>query len=625
MSRVVPERELPVELGPFAAVEAAYPAELARCHEALRRGLPVLVECDKELAPYFYKVLRDRLKAEGRRCVYLDGRPDAGAAATAGLVATLLLQLRDAVRGAVDDRVVVLPHLDLLTTSAGGLSTEAREVIPLLYENPAILWLGFKDPSFPLPRVIESLFPRRESILGVARERLRHLVTQREARKLGPGPGLDPYLLYKHVSGQHAVRLRRLLGALEGEDHPRSADAAVAELRAGTLAGGLVVPSVDLEADIGGYARVKARLREDILEVLARRDAAPDADEMRRVEQLLPRGIILWGPPGTGKTLFAKAIASSLGAAVTVVSGPELKSKWVGESEENVRQLFRRARQAAPSVIVFDELDSFASRRRDDAGGAGHSMVNQLLTEMDGFRKEELVFVVGTTNLLESLDPALRRPGRFELELHVPAPSDEDRREILAIHDRRFGLALSPRALEHAVRRTGGLTGDHLMAMCRGIARRRLRAGERGPTELGAVEAELAREPLDVEEARLRATHEAGHAICALACGLRVPWLALGGDLGAELAASLRGRVATRGRVRDVACALHGGRAAEELLCGEPSTLSDAGWLAELGDPDEQKRARRMLEERRPALERLRDRLLAERALDEEALGSWRT
>src|SRR5947209_18346859 len=97
----------------------------------------------------------------------------------------MIAQLREAVRGSVERRVVVLPHLDLLTTSHGALTTEAREAVVLLYENPEVVWLGFKDPSFPLPKVIENLFPHRMSLLGVPRPRLRHLVTQREARKFG--------------------------------------------------------------------------------------------------------------------------------------------------------------------------------------------------------------------------------------------------------------------------------------------------------------------------------------------------------------------------------------------------------------------------------------------------------
>src|SRR5207253_758355 len=203
-----------------------------------------------------------------------------------------------------------------------------------------------------------------------------------------------------------------------------------------------------------------------------------------------PKGMIFWGPPGTGKTMFAKAMAAALGAAITIVSGPELKSKWVGESEEGLRQVFHKARQSAPAVIVFDELDSFASACGTYTGsGVEHSMVNQLLTEMDGFHKEELVFVIGTTNYAEILDPALLRPGRFEFHLYIPYPEADDRRDILKIYDRKMRLRLTPEALEYAVRRTADFvqgaasgtrySGDHLSALCRAVARIRLREHRR--------------------------------------------------------------------------------------------------------------------------------------------------
>jgi cell division protease FtsH len=531
MSVVIAEKDLPAELTADQAVEAAYAAELAAVAGKLVRGLPCLVECDKELAPYLYKNLRDRLKQQKIQSAYLDGRPrgdEPAATVPVGLMGTMIAQLREAVRGAVERRVVVLPHLDLLTTSQGGLTAEAREVIPLLYENPELVWLGFKDPSFQLPKVIENLFPHRSSLLGVARPRLRYLVTQREARKFGRE--FNPWALYKHVSGVNPVRLRRLLATLEGEDYPADPKRAYRQLRQATLVGQLEVPEVDLDRDIGGYAKVKQRLRKEILDVLQLKDRATDADQIKQLEELLPRGMIFWGPPGTGKTFFAKAMAASIGAAVTIVSGPELKSRWVGESEENLRQIFHRARQSAPSIIVFDELDSFATARGTYTGsGVEHSMVNQLLTEMDGFRSEELVFVVGTTNFVESLDPALLRPGRFEFHIHVPYPDDDDRKAILEIYDRKMRLQMTPAALDYAVKRTGPLyltptgtptSGDHLNALCRAVARLRLRESVTGPTTPELVERGLTEydEKLDFtpQEERLLATHEAGHAVVSL-------------------------------------------------------------------------------------------------------------
>ncbi len=538
MSVLIKETDLPQELTPEAAVEAAYAKELAEVTSKVQRGLPALIECDKDLAPYLYLNLRNRLRAgppapNGLRCLYLDGRPrqeEQQGAMPMGMIGTMIAQLREAVRGAVEQRVVVLPHLDLLTTSQGGLTAEAREVIPLLYENPSLVWLGFKDPSFPLPTVIENLFPHRTSLLGIARGRLRHLITRKEARKFGRE--FNPWGLYKHVSGVNAVRLRKLLSTLEGEDYPANPANAYRQLRQATLGGTLEVPNISFDRDIGGYVKVKEQLRNEVLNLLARKDALTNEEQIRAMEELIPKGMIFWGPPGTGKTLFAKAMASEIGAAITVVSGPELKSKWVGESEENLRQIFHKARQSAPSIIVFDELDSFASARGTYTGsGVEHSMVNQLLTEMDGFHREEMVFVIGTTNFVEILDPALLRPGRFEFHLHIPYPDADARREIVKIYDKKMGLRLSPEGLEFAVKRTGPgfltaqgtpFSGDHINALCRSVARIRLREGRTDETQPEDVERSLTeyddKLSLSPREERLLATHEGGHAVCALFC-----------------------------------------------------------------------------------------------------------
>ncbi len=534
MSLVVPESKLPVSLSTPEAVEAAYAAELAEVTASIARGLPSLIECEKELAPFLFMQVRSRLKDRNLRCIYLDGRPREGEQAgpvPLGMMGTMIAQLREAVRGSVERRVVVLPHLDLLTTSSGGLTGEAREVIPLLYENPELVWLGFKDPSFPLPKVIENLFPHRVSILGTSRNRLANLVTQREARKFGRE--FNPWQLYKFVSGVNAVRLRKLLSTLEGEDYPAEPKLAYRHLRQATLTGTLEIPDIHLENDIGGYTKVKKRLREEILDVLQKRDAAQNPEDVARLEELIPRGMIFWGPPGTGKTYFAKAIATAIGAAITIVSGPELKSKWVGESEENLRQIFQKARQSAPSIIVFDELDSFATARGTYSGsGVEHSMVNQLLTEMDGFHKDELVFVVGTTNFVESLDPALLRPGRFEFHLHIPYPDHDDRRAILDIYNAKMRLQMTKEAVDYAVKRTDDFvvgqangtrySGDHLNALCRSIARLRLRDAISGETDIKLVERALTewveRPKMTDSELRVLATHEAGHAVVSMFC-----------------------------------------------------------------------------------------------------------
>ncbi|HZY87243.1 MAG TPA: AAA family ATPase, partial [Gemmataceae bacterium] len=204
----------------------------------------------------------------------------------------------------------------------------------------------------------------------------------------------------------------------------------------------------------------------------------------------------------------------------------------VHNSEENLRQIFHKARQSAPSIIVFDELDSFASARGTYTGsGVEHSMVNQLLTEMDGFHREEMVFVIGTTNFVEVLDPALLRPGRFEFHLHIPYPDADARREIVKIYDKKMALRLSADGLEFAVKRTGPgfltaqgtpFSGDHINALCRSVARIRLREGRSDETTPEDVERALTeyddKLSLSPREERLLATHEGGHAVCALFC-----------------------------------------------------------------------------------------------------------
>lgn len=593
MDVVIPEADLPTEMTPEQAVEAAYAGELAEVANRLQRGLPALIECDKELVPFVYVNLRARLRAPGLKCAYLDGRQrdDAAGAVPVGLIGMMINQLRDAVRGSLEKRVLVLPHLDLLTTSHGSLTSEAREVVVLLYENPEVICLGFKDPSFPLPKVIENLFPHRISLLGIPRPRLRHLVTQRESRKFGRD--FNPWRLYKHVSGVNAVRLRRLMSSLDGEDYPSDPRRAYRQFRQATLGSGLEMPNVDLNADIGGYAQVKKRLTNEILQILKIKDQATDAEEIGRLEELLPRGLIFWGPPGTGKTLFAKAMATVIGAAVTVVSGPELKSRWVGESEENLRQIFHRARQSAPSIIVFDELDSFASARGTYTGsGVEHSMVNQLLTEMDGFRSDELVFVVGTTNYVEILDPALLRPGRFEFHLLIPYPDESDRRAIIDIYNRKMRLQLSPEAVDYAVRRTADFvegaasgtrySGDHLNALCRAIARIRLRESLSGAATPELVERALTEyielPVLTTKEERVVAVHEAGHAIAAMHCAHAPPIerITIRGDTAGALGyVRYQDRqhkfVVTRNELLDTMCVLMGGREAERLLLDDLS------------------------------------------------------
>ncbi|MBS7608315.1 MAG: CDC48 family AAA ATPase [Candidatus Bathyarchaeia archaeon] len=220
------------------------------------------------------------------------------------------------------------------------------------------------------------------------------------------------------------------------------------------------VPTVKWE-DIGGLADVKLELQEAVEwplkypEVFEHLDAKP------------PKGILLYGPPGTGKTLLAKAVANESEANFISIKGPELLSKWVGESERAVREVFRKAKQAAPSIIFFDEIDAIAPVR---GGGYGDShvterVISQLLTEMDGLEELRGVVVLAATNRPDIIDPALLRPGRFDKLLYVPPPDLEARKEILKIHLKKKPLAEDV-SIDELAKRTEGYTGADLAAVC---------------------------------------------------------------------------------------------------------------------------------------------------------------
>jgi transitional endoplasmic reticulum ATPase len=179
-----------------------------------------------------------------------------------------------------------------------------------------------------------------------------------------------------------------------------------------------------------------------------------------------PKGILLYGPPGTGKTMIAKAVAATSEANFISIKGPELISKWVGESEKGVREVFRKARQAAPCVIFFDELDAVAPRRGSSEGD-GHvteRVISQMLTELDGLEDLKGVVVIGATNRPDIIDEALLRPGRFDRLLEVPPPDKDARKHIFQIHTKKKPLE-SDVNLDNLVEMTEGMTGADIAAL----------------------------------------------------------------------------------------------------------------------------------------------------------------
>ncbi|HJS82674.1 MAG TPA: AAA family ATPase, partial [Nitrososphaera sp.] len=223
-------------------------------------------------------------------------------------------------------------------------------------------------------------------------------------------------------------------------------------------------PNVKWE-DIGGLQRIKDELEEAIEWPLKHADLFAEADVKP------PKGILLYGPPGTGKTMIAKAVATTSEANFISIKGPELISKWVGESEKGVREIFRKARQAAPCVVFFDEIDAIAPKRGGSEGDSHvtERVISQMLTELDGLEDLKGVVVIAATNRPDIIDDALLRPGRFDRILEVPPPDKEARKQILQIHTKKKPLG-SDVNLDKLVETTDGMTGAEIAALVNAAA-----------------------------------------------------------------------------------------------------------------------------------------------------------
>jgi transitional endoplasmic reticulum ATPase len=221
---------------------------------------------------------------------------------------------------------------------------------------------------------------------------------------------------------------------------------------------------------IGGLDDIKRTLIESVVYGIKK----PEAFKPLGIKP--PKGILLYGPPGTGKTMMAKAVARDCGGHFIPVRGPEIRSKWFGESEEKVRFIFAKAREVAPCVIFFDEIDALVPVRGREASGLTDSIVNQILTEFDNLKEADGVFVLGATNLPDILDPAILRPGRFDRQIYVPLPDEKQRESIFHIY-LCDNTKLDPNVnILELARITEGFSGADISEVCYLAGRYALRA-----------------------------------------------------------------------------------------------------------------------------------------------------
>src|SRR5215212_6571708 len=330
--------------------------------------------------------------------------------------------------------------------------------------------------------------------------------------------------------------------------------------------------------DIAGVDEAKEELRE-VVEFLR------DPKRFKRLGATVPKGILLHGPPGTGKTLLAKAVAHESRVNFFAQSAASFVETFVGVGAARIRRLFKVARKKAPAIIFIDELDAVGGRRGvGDVSGEKDQTLNQLLVEMDGFTSRGDVVVIAASNLLERLDPALLRPGRFDRQVFVAPPDRRGRERILQVHSR--GMPLAPSVdLDLVGRQTSGLTGADLANICNEAA---IGAARRHVDQIGAQDFDTALERvvagmqakrgLNEQEKRIVAYHEAGHALCAELLPSvdrvhRISIIPRGRALGYTLNLPEEDRyLKTREELIDRMTMLLGGRAAEQLVFGSVTT-----------------------------------------------------
>ncbi len=291
--------------------------------------------------------------------------------------------------------------------------------------------------------------------------------------------GLQEYMIYNYLnhvfttgdtislSTQMGGRVQFVITSTKPSKPVIVTEKTIFKLGPMTKAVDATIPRITYD-ELGGLKNEVQKIRE-MVELPMRH---PELFEKIGVEA--PKGVLLYGPPGTGKTLLAKAVAGETNAHFISLSGPEIMGKYYGESEERIREIFKQAEENSPSIVFIDEIDSIAPKRDEVSGELEKRIVSQLLTLMDGMKSRGKVVVIAATNRPDSIDPALRRPGRFDREIEIGIPDDEGRHEILSIHTR--GMPIDEKVdLKKISKTTHGFVGADLEVLAKEAAMRSLR------------------------------------------------------------------------------------------------------------------------------------------------------
>ena len=395
---------------------------------------------------------------------------------------------RDEVSGEVEKRIV-----SQLLTLMDGMKSRGKVVVIAATNRPDSIDPALRRPG-RLDREIEIGIPDDEGRYDILSIHTRGMpidekVDLKQISKTTHGfVGADLEVLSKEAAMRS---LRRILPEIDLDEEKISSEIlqkiqvtnedfldALKEVRPSALREVQVqIPNVSWD-DVGGLTELKEELKEAVEWPIKHKEAFDYVD----VES--PKGVLLHGPPGTGKTLIAKALAKMTESNFISIKGPELLSKWVGESEKGVREIFRKARQAAPCIIFLDEIDALVPRRGSGESGSHvtENVVSQILTEIDGLEELQNVLIIGATNRLDIVDEALLRPGRFDRIIEVPNPDAKGREQIFKIHTKKKPLA-DDVSISKLVELTEGFNGAEIAAIANRAAMMALKRYVGGKSE----------------------------------------------------------------------------------------------------------------------------------------------
>ena len=379
---------------------------------------------------------------------------------------------RSAMRGELERRLVTT-----LLTEMDGLRSLGNVIVIATTNTPDVL-----DPALRRPGrfdyEIHIGIPDKKGRFEILKILTKHMAISEDvdlseiAKKTHGFVGADLMLLSRESAFEALTRNHSMKELSEGKAEitvglkiaKQDFDNALKKVKPSALREFAVEVPTNLNWEkVGGLASIKDTIIQEIVRVLR------DPESFEQIGITPVKGMLLYGPPGTGKTLIARVIANEAEANFISIKGPEVLSKWVGESEQRIRTLFMKARESSPCIIFFDEIDAISAARGKSVSDAADRVVNQLLTEMDGFETDRNVCVIAATNRVELIDPALLRPGRFDYQIMVPLPDEEGREEIFKIH-----LSSKPLAddidLKILVSKSKQFSGAHIAEICRRAA-----------------------------------------------------------------------------------------------------------------------------------------------------------